>query len=52
MTIEYAGIAENPIHLQDNEYFVLGDNYQQSIDSRYEEIGCIHFEDILGKIYP
>lgn len=50
--LEYAGIAENVIHLQDDEYFVLGDNHQQSIDSRSKEVGCIHADDILGKIYP
>lgn len=50
--LEYAGIAEKLIHLKADEYFVLGDNYQQSIDSRYEEIGCICKNDILGKIYP
>ncbi len=38
------------IQLKYNEYFVLGDNRQNSIDSRNEEIGLITKEEIIGKI--
>lgn len=31
------------------EYFVLGDNRRASMDSRYEEIGLVKEEDIIGK---
>lgn len=50
--IKYAGIADCPITLSANEYFVLGDNYEYSIDSRYAQVGCIAEEDILGIVIP
>lgn len=31
-----------------NSYFVLGDNREESLDSRYEEVGFIHEDDIEG----
>ena len=34
--------------LGESEYFVLGDNYEQSIDSRY--FGVINQDEILGKV--
>ena len=39
---------ENEITLKENQYYVLGDNRQHSIDSRDEEIGIINQEEILG----
>ena len=33
-----------------DEYFVLGDNIDNSIDSRFSEIGIIKKEEIKGKI--
>lgn len=51
-----AGIAENPIQLGEDEYFVLGDNRNHSADSRETNVGVLHREDLLGKawvrIYP
>lgn len=47
--IDYAGTLESPVLLKNNEYFVLGDNYVESKDSRYEEIGCVLKEQIIGK---
>ncbi|MCR5195418.1 MAG: signal peptidase I [Pseudobutyrivibrio sp.] len=49
--IENAGVAASPIKLLDNQYFVLGDNRNSSEDSRYESIGLLSKEDILGKIW-
>ena len=50
------GIASNPIVLGDDEYFVLGDNRNDSFDSRYYEVGNIKKENIIGRawlrIYP
>ncbi|MDF2609708.1 MAG: signal peptidase [Lachnospiraceae bacterium] len=47
--ITYSGIAEEPITLGENEYFVLGDNREISFDSRYEEIGIISKDNIGGR---
>lgn len=48
--IDFAGIAEHPIVLGENKYFVLGDNLKVSRDSRHEEIGLIERREIKGKI--
>ncbi|MDF2952581.1 MAG: hypothetical protein K0S18_2164 [Anaerocolumna sp.] len=47
--ITYSGIAEEPITLGNEEYFVLGDNREISFDSRYEEIGIISKDNIGGR---
>ena len=36
--------------LKTGEYFVLGDNRDKSIDSRFDEIGIIYEDEIIGKI--
>ena len=41
---------EKTIKLTKDEYFVLGDNRQNSIDSRFEEIGIIKKDEIIGKV--
>lgn len=42
-----AGRDYGPVKLKDDEYFVLGDNYQNSRDSRF--YGPIHLADIEGR---
>ena len=44
------GILINEVILGKDEYFVLGDNIDNSIDSRFSEIGIIKKEEIKGKI--
>ena len=39
---------ETKYFLVENEYFVLGDNYEQSTDSRY--FGVINGNEIVGKV--
>lgn len=48
--MEDAGNAATPITLRPGEYFVLGDNRSQSIDSRFDEVGIIYAPTITGKV--
>ena len=54
--IRDAGIAAEPVKLGADEYFVLGDNRNDSMDSRMAEVGPIAGERIIGRawlrIYP
>lgn len=44
------GIAEEPILLGEDEYFVLGDNRIVSQDSRSEAVGPVSKDNIAGKV--
>ena len=46
-----AGMAKDPITLKTNEYFVLGDNRNNSEDSRYADVGVVNGKDIEGKVW-
>ena len=50
MRIDFSGIAGKEIMLPENCYFVLGDNVSESKDSRYEEVGFVKQDTILGKV--
>ena len=45
------GLAEEPIKLGSGEYFVLGDNRNNSEDSRHIDVGKIKKKNILGKLW-
>ena len=49
--MEYAGVASEPIELGDDEYFVLGDNRNNSSDSRDPSVGNIKGDQIIGKAF-
>ena len=49
--IENPGRAVEPIMLGDDEYFVMGDNRNNSSDSRDPSVGNIHRNDIIGRAF-
>lgn len=48
---ETIGRAAEPIILGEDEYFVMGDNRNNSSDSRTDIVGNIKREDIIGKAW-
>ena len=44
-------MAETEITLKSGEYFVLGDNRNNSVDSRFVEMGKIKKKNIIGKLW-
>ena len=47
--MNYRGLAGTELTLAADEYFVLGDNRNQSEDSRYETVGMVKREEIIGR---
>lgn len=50
--VAFEGTASQKLLLDDAHFFVMGDNHALSKDSRYEEIGCILYENITGRLIP
>lgn len=50
--VEFSGTATSKLFVDENQFFVMGDNYELSKDSRYEEIGCINRINIIGRLIP
>ncbi len=49
--VTYVGLAGDPITLGDDEYFVLGDDRQNSEDSRDLDVGNVKRSYIFGKAW-
>lgn len=49
--INNPGQAKDLIELSEDEYFVLGDNRNNSSDSRAPQVGTIHRSEIVGKAF-
>lgn len=46
-----SGLAAEPVTLGEDEYFVLGDNRNDSTDSRDPNVGVIHRDEIIGRAW-
>lgn len=46
-----AGLAKDEIYLEYNEYFVMGDNANNSEDSRFSTVGNVKSDEIEGKVW-
>ncbi len=46
-----AGLAAEPVTLGYDEYFVLGDNRNNSEDSRFSNVGNVKYSAIIGRIW-
>lgn len=49
--IHLSGLATEPVVLDYDEYFVLGDNRNKSEDSRFANIGNVTRDQIIGKAW-
>lgn len=50
-SITSPGMAEHPIELGEEEYFLLGDNRDSSEDSRFANVGNVKRDKIVGKVW-
>ena len=48
---ETVGIASEPVVLGDDEYFVMGDNRNNSTDSRDPSVGNVRRDEIIGRAW-
>lgn len=46
-----AGLAAEPVILGEDEYFVLGDNRNDSTDSRDPSVGVLHRDELIGRAW-
>ncbi len=46
----YSGELGEEVVLSDEEYIVIGDNVNSSIDSRYSEVGVVTLDSIIGRV--
>jgi signal peptidase I len=49
--VTLSGLAQEPITLGEQEYFVLGDNRDSSEDSRFSNIGNVKQSEICGVVW-
>ena len=47
-----AGLLRQEQVLEENCFLILGDNTEESVDSRDERVGMVRQEDIIGRLIP
>ena len=47
---EYSGMISGSVEVPSDCYFVLGDNIQESVDSRYSDVGFVNKTKIIGEV--
>ena len=47
----YLGDMDFPYTVEDGEYFVMGDNRNDSLDSRYKKVGAIEKSEMVGRVF-
>jgi len=47
----HLGDMDFPYTVQEGEYFVMGDNRNDSLDSRYKMVGAIEKSDMIGRVF-
>ncbi len=50
-SVSLAGLAEDPVLLEKDEYFLMGDNQDSSDDSRFANVGNVKRSQISGKVW-
>ncbi|MBP3729018.1 MAG: signal peptidase I, partial [Lachnospiraceae bacterium] len=50
-SLAYAGTAQTPLTLGSTEFFVIGENADASLDSRFSDVGNIPADQLLGTIW-
>lgn len=50
LTRSNAGAYEYPLVIEDDHVFLLGDNRNESTDSRSPFVGQVHVDDVIGKV--
>ncbi len=49
--LQTGGLASEPLTLGDDEYFLLGDHAESSLDSRFSDVGNVQGETLLGRVW-
>ena len=49
-TFRFSGLLSSPVSLKEGEYIVIGDNLDESRDSRYEEVGIVSADSFIGRV--
>lgn len=49
-SFSFAGLLAKEVALKDEQFLVIGDNTEHSIDSRYQDVSIVEQKDIVGVV--